>query len=117
MKKLIITLLILACAGAAHAQEKVIPDLKFPITASAISDKMEFCYIAQEKLRLQHNAKGKDYTEGKITKEQWEAYKKDEFDVKQEVIIKALLEQKEAMKKSTKYEVDLNDLATTAINP
>jgi hypothetical protein len=50
-------------------------EIKYP-TLSCVSpaDKLEFCYIAQEKLRAEHNQIGTDFREGKITQEDWDLY-------------------------------------------
>lgn len=110
MKRFILVLaMLLVCVPFAQAQVKV-EKLKYPTLATTTQDKLEFCYIAQEKLRIEHNAKGKDYRDGKISKAQWEAYLKDSFMEKSVAITRDLVIQKNALKKSIKYEVDLNDL-------
>lgn len=110
MKKILLIIIgVLLVYSNALADVKI-EKLKYPALATTTQDKMTFCYIAQEKLRIEHNVKGEDFKDGKITEKQWKAYLKDDFNVKFEVIINDLLVQKELMKKSTKYEVNLNDL-------
>jgi hypothetical protein len=84
--------------------------IKYPITCTTNTDKIEFCYIAQETLRLEHNAKGQDYKDGKLTEKEWKDYKDGDFRAKTHLISTEMLVQKEALKKSTKWAVDLKDL-------
>ena len=109
MKRLILVLLICLVCSITQAQLAV-EKLKYPVSATTTNEKLEFCYIAQEKLRLEHNAKGKDHKDGKISDAEWKAYLKNEFDPKQSLIIRDLVMQKNKLRKSTKYEVNLNDL-------
>ena len=111
MKSLIVAVVLGILLTATGAQAQIaVEKLKYPVTAITTQDKLEFCYIAQEKLRLEHNAKGKDYREGKITKAEWNEYLSIIFNPKLDLIIGDLLIHKSKMLKSTKYEVDLNDL-------
>lgn len=57
--------------------------MKFPITATTHRDKLEFLYIAQEKLRLEHNAKGEQFRNGQITEQAFRDYQKNVFDARQ----------------------------------
>jgi len=43
-------------------------------------DKVEFWHIADEKLRLEHNAVGARFRAGELTRAQWRAYVRDEFE-------------------------------------
>ncbi|MCK5581953.1 MAG: hypothetical protein KAJ18_11855, partial [Candidatus Omnitrophica bacterium] len=86
--------------------------IKYPQDAINKHDKTEFAYIAQEKLRLEHNAKGKDYRDGIITESQWKAYLENRFNPKQLKISEAILEQRALLKNSKRWTVDLDDLET-----
>lgn len=57
--------------------------MRFPIAAVTSRDKLEFLYIAQEKLRLEHNAKGEQFKNGQITEQAFRDYQKNVFDVRQ----------------------------------
>ena len=96
-------------SSPALALEKI----KYPVLCNTYQQKVTFCYEAKEKLRLEHNAKGKDYRDGKITEKAWKEYLDNEFLPKQDLIINDILIHKESMKKSTDYTVDLNDLEKT----
>ena len=88
-------------------------NLKYPVNCTVDVDKLVFCLIAQEKLRLEHNAKGKDFREGKITETEWKSYLKNTFDVTSDLIVKDLLKYRIVVRESTKYIVDLTDLEAT----
>jgi len=53
--------------------------ISFPSNCRTNDDYLEFLYIAQEKLRLEHNKKGKEYREKKLTVKQWKEYLEKEF--------------------------------------
>ena len=82
--------------------------LEYPRDVKETSDKLAFCYIAQEKLRVEHNVKGKDYREGKISANDFKEYKDGRFKDKGDAIIEELVKMKNAMKISDKYAVDLD---------
>src|SRR3990167_5380887 len=139
MRYILLIVFILFCMPA-FAQTA--SQLKYPISAKTSSEKIEFCYIAQEKLRFEHNVMAGRYnkgrmsqeefddwfnnnagltddmkqaivtaiaTDGILSEEEWLVYKEIFFE-KEAIIIDGLLEQKEALKKSTKYAIDLKDL-------
>jgi len=84
--------------------------INFPIDCVTPNDRIEYCYIAQEALRIEHNSIGKDYRDGKINKSVFEAYVVARFKSKQRQIIDAMLAQKELLQKSARWSVDLNEL-------
>ena len=53
--------------------------IDFPITANTLSEKFEYAYAAQEKLRLEHNVMGAKFRNGVITKNEWEDYLEIDF--------------------------------------
>lgn len=110
MKKILLAVLFLVFARVSFSQE-ISKELSYPINCTTTQDKIEFCYIAQQKLQDEHNAKGKDFREGKITEEEWREYLSKEFDPKQSIVMDNLIKCKVELKKSTKYEVDLNALS------
>lgn len=83
--------------------------IKLPPTAVNPPDKLEYAYSAQEKLRLVHNQKGKDFKDKKITQAEWELWKSEYFDPRSILISSLICAQKEALKKSVKYPVDLDN--------
>lgn len=85
-------------------------NMKFPQNVNTPLEKTEFCLIAQEKLRIKHNEMGDKYRNGLITINQWEDFLNNNFDPKQRMISKFLNNQKELLKKSNKYNVDINDI-------
>lgn len=108
MKKILLTLLLTFVTTISYAQ--YVEKIEYPITATTNIEKMEFCYLAQEKLRLEHNAKGKDFRDGKITQEQWDDYVNNEFRVKQDLIFQDILNIRSEFTKSTKYTINLKQL-------
>ena len=85
--------------------------INYPKDCTTDAQKFEFLVIIQEKLRLQHNEIGKDYTDGKITKEEWNNYLND-FDYKNNGISFLLLSLKEKFKKSDTFKIDLDNFLT-----
>ncbi len=70
---------------------------------------VEFAYIAQKKLRLLHNQKGADFKSEKITKAEWEQWKAEYFEPRSSAICVTVLANKEKLKTSTKYIIDLDN--------
>ena len=84
--------------------------VKYPTTIKKDSTKLEFLYNAQEALKVQHNAKGLDFTNGIISKQEWEDYRKNDFKVKDEHIGNGIMEMRENMLKSNKHSINLSTL-------
>ena len=110
----------------------------FPSNCKSNRDRFEFAYAAQEKLRLEHNEMGRRFREKEITKEEWEKYLDNNFnpknrelsyfiapnreavlkqiigvseiDYKDELQIKKISDTKELFKKSTRFDIDLDNL-------
>jgi len=81
--------------------------LEFPVDCVTPAERTECCYRAQELLKLDHNRKGQDFKDGKISENEWLDYKEKVFDPKQAIVIKELLKQRELLKNSTKWTVDI----------
>lgn len=116
MRVLLILILVLSCSYA-HAQVAVVSlSVKYPTITDTTQKKVEYLYLAQEKLRLLHNQKSKDYRDKKITKEEWLEWKETYFASRQEAIIEGILEARIIFKQSTTYTVDLeNDFTTKSL--
>ena len=84
--------------------------MKYPQGVSTLSDKIEFAYASQEKLRIEHNAKGDDFRSGRITKDEFESYRNGRFREKRDVITAEILPLKESMKNSVRFNPDLDEL-------
>ena len=84
--------------------------IKYPTEATTTPDKLEFCYIAQEKLRLEHNAKGEDFNKGNITKSEWLNYKNGRFEDKQNKICAEIVSLRTQLKESVRFNVDLDNM-------
>ena len=84
--------------------------LKYPVGADTDEKKMEFAFIAEEKLRLHHNMMGAKFKNGEITKAEWQTYLKEEYKPRWRVIVEALSSTENKLHKSVKWEVDLDDL-------
>ncbi|MBN1830298.1 MAG: hypothetical protein JW884_14290 [Deltaproteobacteria bacterium] len=93
-------------------------------------EKTEYWTRAQELLRLEHNEMGVQFRDGKITKKEWEKYRKESFLPRSKKIHKELNESraslrneaakedespwtydKEALKESTKWSPDISEEA------
>jgi hypothetical protein len=84
--------------------------MNYPKEAVTLNDKVEFCYQAQEALRLEHNSKGADFRTGVISETTWKDYTDNEFKSKSQMISKSLCTLKDELKASTRFTVDLNNL-------
>lgn len=84
--------------------------MKYPIDCITPAERTEFCYRAQELLRLRHNVMGKKYKDGKITKEQWERFLKEKFEPLSQKICKGITDNRALFFKSTKYLIDLEKI-------
>lgn len=80
--------------------------LIFPIEV-AEEDKLNFAHRADELLRLEHNAMGVKFNNKEITKEEWELYQKEDFEIKSKAIHRAISEQKINAYNNTSLDVDL----------
>ena len=84
--------------------------MKFPANCTTDADKLAFCYKAQELLQEEHNSKGLDKREGRISEAQWLNYKKGRFTALQRVIANAIVAQRKKLKESDTWSVDLGDI-------
>ena len=94
--------------------------LKFPTDCITVSDKVAYCYRAQEVLRLKHNAMGKQFRDGDITADDWQVFLSKIFDPMSTKITADLLinreiplspSQKDLLKNSTRFNlVTLDDI-------
>ncbi len=71
---------IIGATGATQLNLINSEPIKFPLTANTLTEKLEYAYASQEKLRLEHNEMGRQYREGIITKTEWKTYLDVEFD-------------------------------------
>lgn len=53
--------------------------MKYPTSIKTDNEKLEYLYRYQEKLRLEHNEKGKDFREGRLARAAWDDYKINQF--------------------------------------
>ena len=142
-KEVLIILGIVGIAMAAGTQTTILDTspINYPLTANTDMEKLEFLYQSKEALRLEHNEMGKKFREGKITKEEWQKYKTEDFEPKSkwigwatsvigekipdvvigteiststskvvDVKVKARQHYKEFMKKSTTWNVNLDNI-------
>ncbi len=84
--------------------------ITFPGDCTTPAERTEYSYRAQELLRLDYNIKSQDYKDGKINESEWQIYKTDTFEPKQEQIIEAILTQRIELKISTKWIIDIGTI-------
>ena len=102
----------------------------FPADCDTAAKRTEYCYRAQELLRLLHNIVGKWYREGSLpqeeydslpgsikakyhgslTKEDWDDFVLNYFEPKSSSITEKLLENRELLKKSTQWQISIEDI-------
>ncbi len=105
--------------------------VKYPSDCKADSDKMEYLYSVQEKLRLLHNAFARWYKEG-LTQQQYnllpekirdkykyveellfEDFKRfiaEDFEPRNMKVLNAIGDTKANLQKSTRYNIELEDI-------
>jgi len=74
-------------------------------------DKMAYLYRMQELIRLEHNEKGKDYREKKISREEFDDYCNDNHMKKQRIIADEILKIRKEMKNDDKNIAKINDFS------
>lgn len=106
--------------------------LKFPINCVSIQDRTEYCYRAQEVLRLEHNVVGKWFREGiteaeyntlsektkavlpfkkQLTKVEWETFLAMIFEPMSSKITVDLLQNRDSLKNSTRFNlISIDDI-------
>ena len=84
--------------------------ITFPQNCTTPAERTEYSYRAQELLRVDHNAKGKDYKDAKINETEWLDYKENMFESKSDEITKIILEQRALLKKSTRWNIDIGNI-------
>ncbi len=104
MRKWLILICLLLITSSVFAKGLA---LKTPTSVVTNENKIAYSYRAQEKLRLLHNIKGKDFREGRLTKEQWESWKTSYFEPRNAAISLQIIEAKKTLKTATIYTVDM----------
>ena len=107
--------------------------LTWPIDCTTPSQRTEYCYCAQEKLRVIHNKMGKWYTDGGVTETQynsllpqkikdryaytpqlsqadWDDFRDNVFEPINAKITNKLLEQRELLKTSAEWTIAVEDI-------
>ncbi len=84
--------------------------LTFPGDCTTPADRTEYCYRAQELLRLDRNAKSEDFKEEKISESEWRTYLTNIFEPKQETIVTEILKQRALLKASTEWIIDIGTI-------
>lgn len=107
MMKILLTAIFLTTFQTVGFCEKI---EDYPQDCITVKDKLEYGYIAQETLREKHNAMGQKYREGKISEQEWVDFKDGQFHAKQAQITESILEQKENLKASKRWTIDLDSL-------
>lgn len=73
------------------------------------AERTKYLYRMQELLRLEHNDKGQQYKDGKITLEQWDNYRNLQFTPKSDLIINEILKCRQSFKKDNTVNASVND--------
>lgn len=81
---------------------------QLPANLQELAQNYAYVYIVQELLRLRHNEEGAKFREGKISKEQWEDFKSDWFELRSDAVSEDILELRGAIKGAcSQFNVDL----------
>ena len=81
-------LVILGLIGTASLTQINLVDspINYPLLANTPTEKVEYAYASQEKLRLEHNEMGRQFREKEITEQEWNNYKETDFNPKSQII-------------------------------
>lgn len=96
-------LLILSSNCFSQVEDRI----KYDPSVTEKNDKIEFLYIAQEKLRIEHNTKGQELLDGDITQKQFDDWLTTYFLPKSESISADIIKYKNEFKKSKRFSIDL----------
>lgn len=80
--------------------------LKIPLSITKSQDKLSYAYEIQEKLRLLHNEKGKDFREGKISEQEWKIWLKNFFNPKHFAINNVILQERDNLNKQNNITIN-----------
>jgi len=107
------------------------PSINFPGNANRSSDKIEYCYSMQEKLRLLHNMVGtwrrEGYTQAEyddlpqrirnkmpykaqLTEAEWQIFLNGFYDKRSELVIKVMHQMKTQLLNSNRWQTKVDDL-------
>ncbi len=81
-------------------------ELIYPSALMTTEQKLDFCILAQEKLRLEHNSMGAQFKAGKITQQQWDDYRNNTFEPMNVLICQNIQEQQANLKSNPSYLVN-----------
>lgn len=84
--------------------------INYPTSVVSNESRYAYAYRLQELLRLEHNRKGKDFREGKISEKQWKEYKETQFTPKSDLIIEDILKYRAVLKKETSINARITDI-------
>ena len=110
----LILAMLMVCSSGFAAEEKLVTDTKKEIVVPIVIEKdinlYEYCLQMKEKLRLEHNAKGQEFKDKKITQEQWDAYLKDEFFPKDVKLSTCVVYARQSIKGKNTYSTSDTDI-------
>lgn len=110
MKRLLTLILVVGfCLVSTNAYAEQLK-LKIPDDLSKGEDKIAYCYQAGEKLRVLYNEYGRKYTNGAITKKEWEEWKNDFYTPRDYAIADRILECRNLIKAESTFEIDLEEV-------
>ena len=81
-------------------------ELTIPADNTTLDAKLYYCEVAREKLRREHNVMGQQFTDGKISEEQWETYLREEFSPKNTATSEAILAVRQVPKQAARALAD-----------
>ena len=90
--------------------------VKVPLTITTYENKHEYLELVREKVRREHNTKGAEFLDKKITEAEWEKYKAEIFGPRNEAVSMAICdlraEKKDAARAKTDDDADMAALKT-----
>lgn len=84
--------------------------INYPTSVTSDESRYAYLYRLQELLRLEHNRKGKEFREHKITGKSWDEYKDTKFEPKSLLLSTEILKYRIALKKETKDNARMTDI-------
>lgn len=84
--------------------------IKYPISVKSNKDRYAFLYRLEELLKLEHNSKGTEFREGKITEKEWEFFKDVGFNPRSQLISNEISKYRKLLREDKTSIAKLSDI-------
>lgn len=84
--------------------------IKYPKSVTSNKDRYAFLYRLEELLKLEHNIRGTEFREGKITEKEWEFFKDLGFNPKSQLIADEICKYRKLLREDKTNVAKLSDI-------